>query len=117
MYWGLYVGVLYTYGERPRSLAHSNAAPQCDQGLTADDVYLSFLPLAHIFGRVVEEILLHSGARIGYWQGIPDKLLDDVAALQPTIFCGYASLSPFPPTIPLRRRRIRSCTLQCPARV
>lgn len=53
-------------------------------------MYLSYLPLAHIFGRVVEEIFLYSGARIGYWQGIPEKLLDDAAALQPTIFCGCA---------------------------
>jgi long-subunit acyl-CoA synthetase (AMP-forming) len=32
------------------------------------DSVLSFLPLAHIFGRVVEEFIISRGAKIGYWQ-------------------------------------------------
>jgi hypothetical protein len=32
------------------------------------DSFLSFLPLAHIFDRVIEEAFLYSGGRIGYWQ-------------------------------------------------
>jgi long-chain acyl-CoA synthetase len=30
--------------------------------------------------------MLHLGASIGYWQGDPRKLMDDIAALRPTIF-------------------------------
>lgn len=36
--------------------------------VTYKDSLLSFLPLAHIFGRVVEEFMISSGAKIGYWQ-------------------------------------------------
>ncbi len=32
--------------------------------------------------------MLHVGASIGYWQGDPKKILDDVDALKPTLFCG-----------------------------
>lgn len=53
-----------------------------------DDVFLSYLPLAHIFDRVAEETFLCIGGRIGYWQGNVKKLMDDVCALKPTIFVG-----------------------------
>ena len=33
-----------------------------------DDSFLSFLTLAHIFDRVVEEFMLSVGGHIGYWQ-------------------------------------------------
>lgn len=32
------------------------------------DVILSYLTLAHIFGRAVEEFCLSVGSAIGYWQ-------------------------------------------------
>jgi long-chain acyl-CoA synthetase len=53
-----------------------------------DDVFLSYLPLAHIFDRVAEELFLAISARIGYWQGSPKTLMDDVGTLRPTIFVG-----------------------------
>lgn len=34
----------------------------------SDDCVLSYLTLAHIFGRCVEEFVLSLGAQIGYWQ-------------------------------------------------
>ena len=33
-----------------------------------NDSLLSFLTMAHIFGRVTEEFALSCGAAIGYWQ-------------------------------------------------
>lgn len=36
--------------------------------VTTEDSTLSYLPLAHIFDRIVEEFALYSGARIGYFQ-------------------------------------------------
>ena len=36
--------------------------------VTPEDSTLSYLPLAHIFDRIVEEFALYSGARIGYYQ-------------------------------------------------
>uniref|UniRef100_A0A8C5LP27 Arachidonate--CoA ligase n=1 Tax=Leptobrachium leishanense TaxID=445787 RepID=A0A8C5LP27_9ANUR len=50
------------------------------------DVLISFLPLAHMFERVVECVVLCHGARIGYFQGDIRLLMDDLKALQPTIF-------------------------------
>lgn len=38
--------------------------------MTVDDVYLSFLPLAHVIDRVVEEYFFHKGASVGYYQGV-----------------------------------------------
>lgn len=38
-----------------------------------DDVYLSYLPLAHIFDRVVEELFISIGASIGYWRGVSEN--------------------------------------------
>ncbi|XP_058854306.1 long-chain-fatty-acid--CoA ligase 1-like isoform X2 [Acipenser ruthenus] len=54
--------------------------------LTPEDVMISFLPLAHMFERVVEVLLLCHGARIGFFQGDIRLLMDDLKTLQPTIF-------------------------------
>lgn len=50
------------------------------------DVHLSYLPLAHIFERINMAMLTWAGGSVGFYQGDPLKLLDDVAALQPTMF-------------------------------
>jgi len=55
---------------------------------TPDDVMLSYLPLAHIFDRALEELFLAVGGRIGYWRGRIDGVLDDIQALKPTLFIG-----------------------------
>ena len=52
------------------------------------DSMLSYLPLAHIFDRVAEEMFLYSGSAVGYWQGDAAKLVDDIGALRPTLFIG-----------------------------
>uniref|UniRef100_A0AC11BRE2 Acyl-CoA synthetase long chain family member 1 n=1 Tax=Ovis aries TaxID=9940 RepID=A0AC11BRE2_SHEEP len=53
---------------------------------TSDDTLISFLPLAHMFERVVECVMLCHGAKIGFFQGDIRLLMDDLKALQPTIF-------------------------------
>ncbi|XP_038688105.1 long chain acyl-CoA synthetase 4-like [Tripterygium wilfordii] len=58
-----------------------------NEHLTAKDVYLSYLPLAHIFDRVIEEFFISQGASIGFWRGDVKLLLEDIAELKPTIFC------------------------------
>uniref|UniRef100_A0A8C2X7Q5 Arachidonate--CoA ligase n=1 Tax=Cyclopterus lumpus TaxID=8103 RepID=A0A8C2X7Q5_CYCLU len=50
------------------------------------DVHISFLPLAHMFERVVEGVILIHGARIGFFQGDIRLLMDDLKVLQPTVF-------------------------------
>ncbi|KAM7511903.1 hypothetical protein LguiB_010778 [Lonicera macranthoides] len=51
------------------------------------DVFLSYLPLAHIFDRVIEELFISTGASIGFWHGDVKLLMDDVKELKPTVFC------------------------------
>nr|KAF6372782.1 acyl-CoA synthetase long chain family member 1 [Pipistrellus kuhlii] len=53
---------------------------------TPDDTLISFLPLAHMFERVVECVMLCHGAKIGFFQGDIRLLMDDLKVLQPTIF-------------------------------
>ncbi|KAJ3060907.1 hypothetical protein HDU98_003142, partial [Podochytrium sp. JEL0797] len=55
-------------------------------GLTSDDVYISYLPLAHVFERTMIACLIHVGASIGFYQGDILKLMYDVSELSPTIF-------------------------------
>uniref|UniRef100_A0A0E0DX88 AMP-dependent synthetase/ligase domain-containing protein n=1 Tax=Oryza meridionalis TaxID=40149 RepID=A0A0E0DX88_9ORYZ len=52
-----------------------------------DDVYMSYLPLAHIFDRIFEELFISHGSKIGFWRGDVKLLVDDIAALKPTVFC------------------------------
>lgn len=59
-----------------------------DKVATADDVYFSFLPLAHIFDQIMETYLICKGSSIGFWQGDVRYLMDDLQQLKPTIFCG-----------------------------
>ncbi|PON45222.1 2,3-dihydroxybenzoate-AMP ligase [Parasponia andersonii] len=58
-----------------------------NEELTEKDVYLSYLPLAHIFDRVIEELFILHGASIGFWRGDVKLLLEDIGELKPTIFC------------------------------
>ncbi|PIN21007.1 Long-chain acyl-CoA synthetases (AMP-forming) [Handroanthus impetiginosus] len=53
--------------------------------LTEQDVYLLSFPLAHISGRVSVEVLISSGASIGFWRGVVASLVEDIAELKPTI--------------------------------
>jgi long-chain acyl-CoA synthetase len=54
--------------------------------VSENDSILSYMPLAHIFDRLLEELALSIGASVGYWQGNVKKLMDDVAVFKPTLF-------------------------------
>ncbi|GJR62563.1 long chain acyl-CoA synthetase 6, peroxisomal-like protein [Tanacetum coccineum] len=56
------------------------------------DVYISYLPLAHIFERSNQIILAYYGSSSGFYQGDNLKLLDDIAVLRPTLFCSVPRL-------------------------
>lgn len=45
---------------------------------THNDVHLSYLPLAHVFERIIMSLVVNVGAKIGFYQGDTLKLLDDV---------------------------------------
>ncbi|RIB01319.1 hypothetical protein C2G38_2296505 [Gigaspora rosea] len=51
-----------------------------------DDVLISYLPLAHVLGRMIEVLVVSSGASIGYFRGNVLTIIDDMAELKPTIF-------------------------------
>ena len=52
---------------------------------TPDDLYLSFLPLAHIMAQSVELLFMAQGIRVAYARGPVKYILEDVALLQPTV--------------------------------
>ncbi|KAG0006567.1 hypothetical protein BGZ65_006565 [Modicella reniformis] len=56
------------------------------------DCHISYLPLAHVFERVCQAIMISGSTRVGFYQGDTLKLLDDVAVLQPTIFVSVPRL-------------------------
>ncbi|XP_063940595.1 long chain acyl-CoA synthetase 4 [Daucus carota subsp. sativus] len=58
-----------------------------NETLNEKDVYISYLPLAHIFDRAIEECMIMHGASIGFWRGDVKLLLEDIGVLKPTIFC------------------------------
>uniref|UniRef100_A0AAY4E5S0 Arachidonate--CoA ligase n=1 Tax=Denticeps clupeoides TaxID=299321 RepID=A0AAY4E5S0_9TELE len=51
-----------------------------------DDCLISFLPLAHMFERLIEAVVFCHGGRVGFFQGDIRLLSDDMKALRPTIF-------------------------------
>ncbi|XP_035883183.1 long-chain-fatty-acid--CoA ligase 5 isoform X2 [Phyllostomus discolor] len=53
---------------------------------TPEDVAISYLPLAHMFERVVQTVAYSCGARVGFFQGDIRLLQDDMKALKPTLF-------------------------------
>ncbi|XP_036911066.1 long-chain-fatty-acid--CoA ligase 1 isoform X3 [Sturnira hondurensis] len=54
--------------------------------LNDSDTHISFLPLAHMFEQLLLCVMLCHGAKIGFFQGDIRLLMDDLKALQPTIF-------------------------------
>ncbi|XP_074084967.1 long-chain-fatty-acid--CoA ligase 1 isoform X1 [Macrotis lagotis] len=76
-------------------ITHQNVVSDCSAFVkvtenvvspSPDDILISFLPLAHMFERVVECVMLCHGAKIGFFQGDIRLLMDDLKMLQPTIF-------------------------------
>uniref|UniRef100_A0A8C3KNE6 Arachidonate--CoA ligase n=1 Tax=Calidris pygmaea TaxID=425635 RepID=A0A8C3KNE6_9CHAR len=63
-------------------LTHGNVVTM----FPCDDVLISFLPLAHMFERVIQSVVYCHGGRIGFFQGDIRLLSDDMKALRPTIF-------------------------------
>ncbi|KAJ0400297.1 hypothetical protein ATCC90586_004254 [Pythium insidiosum] len=70
--------------------------------LNKDDVHLSYLPLAHVLERTVQNIVIGEGGSVGFFQGEVSKLLSDLAALRPTML----------PSVPRVLNRIHDSILQ-----
>uniref|UniRef100_A0A8C3K2X3 Long-chain-fatty-acid--CoA ligase n=1 Tax=Calidris pygmaea TaxID=425635 RepID=A0A8C3K2X3_9CHAR len=50
------------------------------------DITMSYLPLAHMFERVVQTVVYSCGAKVGFFQGDIKFLTDDMKTLKPTLF-------------------------------
>ncbi|XP_006153988.1 long-chain-fatty-acid--CoA ligase 5 isoform X1 [Tupaia chinensis] len=63
---------------------------------TPDDVIISYLPMAHMFERIVQAVGYSCGTKIGFFQGDIRLLPDDMKTLKPTVF----------PTVPRLLNRV-----------
>ena len=50
------------------------------------DVYLSYLPMAHVLERMFFNCMMYYHVKIGIFSGDTRKLMDDLKYLKPTIF-------------------------------
>ena len=56
--------------------------------LQPHDMYLSFLPLAHIMEQLIMNVALSFGLRIGFYSGNPALIVEDAKILKPTCLIG-----------------------------
>ncbi|OAY42281.1 hypothetical protein MANES_09G167400v8 [Manihot esculenta] len=81
-------GVVLTHGNLIASVAGLSLALK----FYPSDIYISYLPLAHIYERTNQVVLAYYGVATGFYQGDNLKLVDDLASLRPTIFCSVPRL-------------------------
>ncbi|XP_068582789.1 long-chain-fatty-acid--CoA ligase 1a isoform X1 [Cebidichthys violaceus] len=79
-------GAMLTHGNVISNTAAFIRMTEVHCMLNLHDIHVSYLPLAHMFERVVQGVILIHGARIGYFQGNIRLLMDDLKTLQPTVF-------------------------------
>lgn len=53
-----------------------------------DEVYLSYLPLAHVMERVCINVVISAGASVGFYRGDIKKLAEDYKIIRPTFIAG-----------------------------
>ena len=75
-------GVILTH----RNAVAAAACSLCTMEQKPTDVGCSYLPLAHIYGRMVETGLMWAGGSLGYFHGNVLELVDDMKLLRPTSF-------------------------------
>ncbi|KAI3805231.1 hypothetical protein L1987_27417 [Smallanthus sonchifolius] len=81
-------GVVLTH----ENLISSVAASTLQIKFHSSDIYISYLPLAHIYERANQIMAVYCGLAVGFYQGDNLKLMDDLAVLRPTIFCSVPRL-------------------------
>lgn len=95
---GLPKGVMITHGN---IVATSAAVMTVIPKLGSSDVYLAYLPLAHVFELAAETVMLTSGARIGYGSALTltdtsNKVMKgtkgDATALKPTLMAAVPAI-------------------------
>lgn len=90
-------GFCYTSGTtgKPKAAKVTHRQIACAAGILSitnegedDESMLSYLPLAHIYERILEAFALRMGAAIGYFSGDVARLIEDAQVLKPTVFPG-----------------------------
>ncbi|KAM3265527.1 long chain acyl-CoA synthetase 1 [Capsicum annuum] len=82
-------GVILTHENMTASITGvDHFMEEFEDKMTVDDVYISFLPLAHILDRMIEEFFFHRGASVGYFHGNINEIQEDMMALKPTFLAG-----------------------------
>ncbi|KAI5303310.1 hypothetical protein KEM56_007684 [Ascosphaera pollenicola] len=72
-------------------LKHRNCVASCTNsivtsGANEGSIVFSYLPLAHIYGRLIEQSTFWVGGGIGFFHGVAAELGDDLKLLRPTSF-------------------------------
>jgi long-chain acyl-CoA synthetase len=75
-------GVILTHGQ----LAIAATGYLYGADLSDDDILFSYLPLAHIYERIVEITSTSLGGKIGYFTNDPLRILEDAQTLKPHVF-------------------------------
>ena len=75
-------GVLITH----KAAVAAVSGTMCSSEMRLGDVGFSYLPLAHIYGRMLEQVSLINGASIGYFHGNVLEIVDDLKLLRPHQF-------------------------------
>jgi long-chain acyl-CoA synthetase len=95
---GLPKGVMITHGNM---VATTAAVMTIVPNLGMDDVYLAYLPLAHVFELAAETVMLASGTAIGYGSAltmtdtsnkIKKGTKGDVSVLKPTLMISVPAI-------------------------
>ena len=78
-------------------LSHKNMASTIQAcyvllNVTNKDVHLSYLPMAHVFERIVSMTLLSMGCLVGIFAGNIRKIKEDLEIFKPTIFVSVPRL-------------------------
>ncbi|TYH86207.1 hypothetical protein ES332_D01G025800v1 [Gossypium tomentosum] len=81
-------GVVLTHGNLIANAAGCSIATK----FYPSDIYISYLPLAHIYERGYQVLLAYFGVAVGFYQGDNMELMNDLVALRPTIFCSVPRL-------------------------
>ncbi|VFQ69099.1 unnamed protein product [Cuscuta campestris] len=81
-------GVVLSHANLIASVAGSTLATQ----FYPSDIYISYLPLAHIYERANQIASAYFGVAVGFYQGDNLKLMEDMGVLRPTIFSSVPRL-------------------------
>src|SRR5437868_9250088 len=88
--------LIYTSGTtgRPKGaiITHDNMLYESDASAkigiaSPDDIQYFFLPMAHVFAKVLEATWLRLGHTMAFWEGDMKKIVDNLAEVRPTVMC------------------------------